>query len=176
VIIIASILLFLSSLVIAFQDFKHRSVDLWAFILVLISLIVLNYPNNLDYWILNSSINILLILIQLLCSSIFISIRNKKITNIWNVYIGIGDILLLLILSLTFSMPVFLFFTLIAYLLSICYALTIKIITQKETSIPLAGNMAILLIGLILIKHTFHFNNLYDMDNLTAFLSETLCQ
>ena len=72
-------------------------------------------------------------------------------------------------------MPVFLFFTLIAYLLSICSALTLKIIAKKETTIPLAGNMAILLIGLIIIKYNFHFNNLYDMGNLNAFLLEILC-
>ncbi len=163
---LATLLLFLSLAAVIYQDFKDREVSLLAFVGVLLSLGYITYPNNVTYWMLNSGVNILFIVLQLFTSFAIISIRKKKITNIVNTHIGLGDVLMLLILAITFSAPVFLLVTLVSCITALLQALVMRIVKGGNGTIPLAGVMALVLVGMLGLKYLFQINDLYDADSI----------
>jgi hypothetical protein len=92
-------------------------------------------------------INIAFLVLQLLLLTVYFSIKNKKLVNIGNGLLGLGDILFLLSITFYLSTLNFLLF----YIMSLTCILLLWLITQlafrkKNEQIPLAGLQAILFI------------------------------
>ena len=112
----------------------------------------------LTYFLFNSGF----VAFQLLMMMGYFTLKNRKWTNIINTYIGIGDILFFLILSLAFSPVNFIIFFLGSLLLTIGGYSIYKIFKSNvNTEIPLAGTMAIILM-ICVIYSCWKTLKLYD--------------
>lgn len=162
----ATLLLFISLVVVIYQDFKSREVSVASFLVVLLSLLYVTYPGDVEYWGINSCINVVIVVLQLLVSLIVISVRQQKVINIVNVAIGMGDIVMLGIFAVNFSVPFFLLITLVSLIVSLLYFVIGKILNWERSSIPLAGIMAMVLVVVLGFKCCGVLENIYDIDNL----------
>lgn len=142
-----AILLFL--LVIMYEDFKNRTIHTFLPFLLFICLVAKYYTSaNLGNHIQTIGINIVFLIIQILLAMLFFTIKEKKMVNIFESYLGVGDILFLLSLSPAFSTINFIiFYTISLAIIAILYlvAATTKWVNRNH-QIPLAGLQAILFI------------------------------
>jgi hypothetical protein len=143
------------------QDIKHRQISWWlipvlAFIILLKALTIIAFKELLYFFI----VNFAFFLTQLLLLTVYFSLKNKRYVNIINSYLGIGDILFIIVICMFFSPVNFIFFYIGSLMITLIGILIYKIIKKrKEEEIPLAGAMAFMLaIGLL-------FNNLYQPIN-----------
>ena len=101
----------------------------------------------------------------LIGATIVISIKEKKLTNIIDTYLGLGDILFFFILTTLFS-PINYFIFLIGSILlfSIIFSINLLISKKKKALFPLAGAMSVLLIITITAQQfTCSFNFYQDI-------------
>lgn len=153
--------------IIIYQDFKIKAISWYLLPVLFIPVIIkglqyLCFQLLLQYFL----INIVFVLLLFIGVTIYYSIKNKKLTNIINTSIGLGDILFFIVLCSTFSTINFIIFILITLILiSIIYGILIYLLKISDKRIPLAGNMAIFLIILILLNFIVKVFNFYD-DNL----------
>lgn len=159
-----ALLLACSLVAVIYQDFKSREVSIISFLGVFFSLLILSYPGNAEYWVVCSSINIVLVTVQLLVSFVAISVRRRRVTNIVNEAIGLGDIVMLEIYALGFSTIFFILITLLASLVSLLLFLTGRVFRWERSTIPLAGVMALVLLLALGLKYGGAIGNLYDGD------------
>lgn len=130
---------------IVYQDFKFRAISWWS-IPLLASLLLFQKQANSTWS--ETSIytlfNVGIIVFQFLVISLYFSIKQKQIINIFKKYIGIGDLLFLIAIAPFFDPMQFVFFevfSLIAILIaSLGYGFVKKSWSFK---IPLAGMQAI---------------------------------
>lgn len=162
---LATLLLFLSLVAVIYQDFKNREVSIAAFVGVFLPLCYVTYPGNIAYWTFNTCANIVFVALQLLVSFLFISVRRKEVTNIVNTAIGMGDILMLIILALSFSLPAFMLLTLVSFIVSMLQFMVGRILKWQRSTVPLAGVMAMVLVAMLGLKYGGVINGLYDIDS-----------
>ncbi|MCW3071753.1 MAG: type leader peptidase [Bacteroidetes bacterium] len=166
-------LLLLSCLgVIAFQDFRERQVSWIPLVLLFVSfgwkgLLTLDFNSLLAGFIFNAAF----ILFQLLMLTLWMSIRNKKWTNIIDVYLGLGDILFFVALSTAFAPFQFVVFysgsmTITVIGVMICRLLSVR--TNPE--IPLAGSMAAVMMICLTVTGFVHYPDFHDPAVLSSFL------
>ncbi len=135
---------------IAFQDFTKKAI-LWilfptGFIVFLVSgLLEMQAVEYLK----NVLLNFLFVLTLLALLVLYFSIKRKKPTNIIDSYFGLGDLLFLGILSTVFSTVNFILF-LTGSFLFILLIYTIFNAVRSNKKIPLAGLLAIILVGVML--------------------------
>jgi len=102
----------------------------------------------------NGFMNFLFVALQLLLISAYFSFRNRKLTNIIDSYIGLGDVLFFIVLCLAFSPMKFVLFYITALLVSLLSVLIYQSIFRKRLAeIPLAGIFSMLVIGIIISDH-----------------------
>lgn len=161
--LILLIILIALLIVIVFQDFKWRAISWFILPLLLITIITKALSDiDLKELMINSGINLLIVLINLLGVTLLISFKEKRLTNIIDNYLGLGDILFFIILCTLFSPINFILFFLGSILLiTLIYGL-ISLIKQKQVLIPLAGAMSALLITALLIQEYFYEFNFYN--------------
>jgi len=155
-------------LIIASQDFRYKGIS-WYFFPFLLLLIILMGLHNISLytWSWYLLINLLFIFLNLLFLTIYFSFKQKKIANIFNTYIGVGDILFFVISATYFSPFWFLLFFVSGLLLTLIVSLFYFAVTKNSsTLIPLAGAMALLLILFIGIKTFWHINFYNDQSLL----------
>ena len=151
-----SILVGLLCILFIYQDFKHRKVNVYALILLFLTL---GYTGYLE---LNTSIfpligiNLLILSFLLLSLVIYYSIKKKKIYNIIDKEFGLGDVVFLLTIIPFFSFTNFLYFVITSVFMSFIYLLL-----SGNKVIPFAGIMAILLLFLIGLKQFKFVENYY---------------
>ena len=150
------VLLILISLlaVVVFQDFKSRAIS-W----VLIPLLFIGF---IAYGILTIEvgelitffgINLYIVFSSLLGATLIISIKNRKLTNIINTYLGLGDVLFFVVLTTVFSPINFiLFFIGSIFITGIIYGVFSLFNRKQVVLTPLAGAMSLLLIISIIIE------------------------
>lgn len=150
--------------VVIYQDFKSRAIS-WFLIPLLVIAFVAYALLSLDikqfgiYFGINASI----ILINLLGVTLFISIKEKKLTNIIDSYLGLGDVLFFLVLATVFSPINFiLFFLGSIFLTTLIYGIVVLVKKQKQTLIPLAGAMSALLVATIIAQQFISSFNFYQ--------------
>lgn len=144
--LIGAILLF-----IAWQDFKFRAVYWWLFPLLLITLAIakvwqtnsLQMASDLRY-------NCAFLGVQLLTLSLYFSLKQRNLVNIFNGYFGLGDLLFLFSIAAYFSVVNYIIF----YLLSLFLAIVLSLFREANAKIPLAGQQAIALLLIILADQT----------------------
>lgn len=153
---------------IVYQDIKLRKIS-WVilpvlFIVTAVSGLFFNDLQELSYFFL---INLGFIAFQMLCLTLYFSIKHRSFTNIINKYIGIGDLLFFTVICAMFSPVNFIAF----YLSSIILITIISLgyVTIKKNSkieIPFAGAMAVILICCFVYKNISGSVDFYN-DTLT---------
>jgi len=171
----AYILVLIILSIIVYQDFKYKAVSWFLFPVLFVPPLYLGFvqvgwERLWMYFVTNFGF----LLIQFLLLIIYLSIKNKKITILTKGYLGLGDILFLIVLCLFFSSVnyiLFYLFSLIAILIAYLLYNTFRSACRREVvcnfstagvnsrqknlfkeEIPLAGGIALILICLILFK------------------------
>ncbi|AZI24064.1 hypothetical protein EA772_01415 [Pedobacter sp. G11] len=135
-----------------YQDLKYRGIYWWLFPLLFLglfahSVFVSGCMNVLMISLWNSSF----VLLQVFLLTLYISFRKWKLTNIFEGYFGIGDLLFLISIACAFSVVNYVMFYIVSLLL--CILLTLLLKYNKNHSgekIPLAGYQSLMLIGVLL--------------------------
>lgn len=158
--------------VIAIQDFKDRKISLMLFILLAVlfcwrSLVIA----DLKQVAIDASLSIGFVFLQLFLLTIYFSLRQKKITNVIDSYLGLGDIVFFFILTFLFSFFWFVIFFIVSMLISLVFFGLLSIMKKNDKlSIPLAGFMSLQLIGVYVIafvSKSFTFRDNILLDQLT---------
>jgi hypothetical protein len=159
-------------LLIAWQDFKWRAVSwIWivlAFIgFVFIAIQQIDVKLEIKYLLINNSF----ISIQLIILTLYMSLKNKKIINIVNQYLGLGDILFFVVMAAAFSPIHFILFYLASTVITLLGYVIYKLVKKTNAEIPLAGSMATLLSILMLLNFYFENINFYNDDFFISYLT-----
>lgn len=137
-----------------YQDFRFRGIYWWLFPLLLMLFV-------LDVWLryafgrlaATAGSNIIFLIVQMFLLTGYVSLRKRKLTNIFKGYFGLGDLLFLLCIAFYFSCLNYIAF----YLLSLVIVIVLTLIfngrsrAEKE-KIPLAGYQALLLILIMTVS------------------------
>lgn len=156
---------------IAFEDFAHRAVTWWLFPLLFACLFI-----GSSHWVvwqerlLFFSFNIGFLLLQLLLLTLYFSLKYRKLTNITTHLLGMGDVLFMLCVGTTFSLPNFIVFHVGSLLLSVLVALLFPVVRKK--GIPLAGLQSIVLGVVLLVSYGLEINPFDDSWLVLLFSSE----
>ncbi|HET6990284.1 MAG TPA: hypothetical protein VFJ43_03125, partial [Bacteroidia bacterium] len=103
------------------------------------------------------------------------SVRNKKISKIIDVQIGLGDVLFMVCVTLAFSPVNFLVFYILGMIATLVVTIIIRLIRSGiESEIPLAGSMAIPLIFLFCLRLVDPAKNFYNDDWMNSLLDVNL--
>ena len=145
--VIGSIITCLSLIFIAIQDFISRSVYWWLFVTLFVGscLLIPNISGNIS--VTNVLVNACILLMVFSLAGIYFIVSYKKESvNKIKKSIGLGDLLLIPVLLISFSPLNFLLF----FIVSLLIALTGHIISQlwqsRSQTIPLAGYWSIFLL------------------------------
>ena len=147
---------------VSYQDFKDRAIDWFLPILLTIVASLIHYQAlSVFHWPYILS-NLTIVLIQLFVLFIYFSIKERRLVNIVNQQLGLGDILFFIPLALLFSPIHFVLF----FVGSLCITLLIILLlwlTQKVdyNNIPLAAAMSLNLALWLVLSFSFDIN-LYD--------------
>lgn len=136
----------------AYQDFKFRGIYWWLFPLLFFGL--LTYGSMLTGWhsvYSAAAINAVFLLAQVVFLTLYISVKKGRLTNIFNGFFGLGDLLFLCCATCCFSVSNYIFFYILSLFLTIAFTLAFKFFrSQVKDKIPLAGYQAVLLIVVML--------------------------
>jgi hypothetical protein len=150
--------------VVVFQDFKSRAISWFLIPLLFIGFIVygllhINALELLTYF----GINFMLVAVNLLCVTLFISIKEKRMTNILKNYLGLGDVLFFLVLTVVFSPFNFIFFYIGSiFITALVYGGLILVRKEKQLLIPLAGVMSFILMITVIAEQFVPSFDLYQ--------------
>lgn len=148
--------LLITSIVIIIQDFKERKISLIAILLFGALCFTITYLyQGFDILKENSLNSFLYILLLWLSLTAIISIKNRKLTQIIDNQIGLGDVFLLFFIGITFDALSMVVFFSASFIFSL--ALSLILIKNNNNSSPLA---AFLLIFYILVIFIFNFSDL----------------
>lgn len=158
-----SILLVALLAVVVYQDFKSRAMS-WFLIPILFVLAAfkafhqLQLSDIINYMLINLSI----LVINLLGVALLVSIKEKKFTNIIDTYLGLGDILFFVVLSVVFSPFNFILFYLGSIsILTLVYG-SITLLRKKQILVPLAGAMSLMLMVVLITEQATTIFNCYN--------------
>jgi hypothetical protein len=108
-------------------------------------------------------LNTLFILLQLVCLTLYFSIKKKKLFNIVDTYMGLGDILFFIVVCAVFSPVNFIAFYFISMILTLTGVLLYNFFSSRPaTDIPLAGSMAAVLLLIVVTTFIFPGINFYN--------------
>lgn len=150
---------------VAFQDFKRRQISWWLLPLLFLSLLFnALMTTNLKTILFSLAINVGFILLQHICLTIYFSMKKGKGINIINSYIGIGDILFLLVLCVSFSPLNFIVFYVAGLTITLLFSLVVKMLVKNNAwkEIPLVGMLSVVFMLFLLRNHwhsDFNFFN-----------------
>ncbi len=149
-------------MILVIQDFKSREIS-WFIIPLLFVVFTVKaiLKIDVDELLIYFGINSLIVCTNLLGVCIMVSLKEKKITNILNTYLGLGDVLFFLLITIVFSpLNFFIFFMGSVLVCSIVYGLMLLINKKKQLPFPLAGAMSLMLIAASIIEYlnsSIHF-------------------
>ncbi|WP_426672068.1 hypothetical protein ACPPVU_12635 [Mucilaginibacter sp. McL0603] len=150
------------------QDFKSRSVYWFVFPVLLLAFLALQCKQQIELvavWH-PALINIAFLILQFLLLSAYFSLKNKRLINILDQMLGLGDILFLICLTVYLPVLNFLIFYILSLVVAlICWAIWQFFAVRKDKEIPLAGMQAMLLMVLLIGDWWLKILNLTD-DNL----------
>lgn len=164
--------IFIVLLAIAWQDFKFRAVYWWLFVLLMAGLSALTYVETSGSLIKEHLLyNCSFLGVQLLFLTLYFSVKQKRLVNIFADYFGLGDLLFLLSITVYLSFLNYLFFYLFSLLVVIVVSLGGRALSKNSNpKIPLAGEQAIILLALMIVDL---LSSKIDLTNdlwLTAYL------
>lgn len=172
IIINSCLILFL--LLISFQDFKQREIS-WILIPLIFLALIFKATQSITIGNLinNTLLNLAFITLQLLLLTIYMSIKNKKMVNILQQHIGLGDLLFFVVLCLAFSPVNFIVFYILSLIATLAGCIIYVTVFSKKAmdEIPLAGGMASVLVIILLINKMVTHLNFYDDSNVLNIIS-----
>ncbi|MFC1223748.1 hypothetical protein ACFE6N_08060 [Pedobacter sp. BG31] len=155
-----------------YQDFKYRGIYWWMFpILFLLMTTATVQVLGFSGTVAQAGKSILFLALQFAVLTGYISIKQKKLTNIFDGFFGLGDLLFLVVLCVGFSFLNYVLF----YLLSLMFIILFTAIfgyqsTAHGKKIPLAGYQALLFMILMAISWFTPAINLLSDDHLINLL------
>jgi hypothetical protein len=153
-VIIFNTLFFLSSLFIAYQDFKDRLVSLWLLLIYLLNLSFFVYVQNGSSVLLENTLTTLLYLgICFAIIFIFYFAREKKIPSILDSKVGKADLIVLFAIGISLPLVLLIVFFALAFSLSALLAL---FFLKDKKSVPLAGILALIYISFNVFIQLFY--------------------
>lgn len=170
---IADIFIVLVLAVLAWQDFRTRSISWWLLPLLFIALgfsgqVHAGWPALGRYF----AINLFFLILQLALIWSWFVLRHRRLLNIIDRQIGLGDILFLLCISLAFSTINFLFFYTASLVLVLLFTLAKRLFSStREELIPLAGAVAVPMLLLCLARFFEPAFDLYNDHWLSGWLT-----
>jgi hypothetical protein len=157
--------------VLVYQDFTHRAVNWFLLFSLILCQSGLTYLTvSIEEFFFNTGVNLMLLIFQFLLLTVYFSLRARHLTNIINQFIGIGDMLFFIFLSMAFSPFNFiLFFILSLLLILIVYAVAMRG-RIRQYKIPLLGNMSVLYLIVSTIEQASCFDRFDDTLAVHLFL------
>lgn len=158
---IAAVLATCCLLGIAYEDFKNRSVYIYWFVGLFISLLwMVLETGSFDQVASRFAINMVFCTVQLALLNAYFCLKERKWIWIFDRYLGWGDVVFIGCVALLWNLPGFIIFT----IGSIIFALLIYVIGMRNraTTVPLAGLQAVFLIILLFLE----WINLLSLDSL----------
>jgi len=156
--------------IIIYQDFKHRAISWWLIPLMLI----LGFGQSLTFhdWQISLSFffqNCLFLFFQLIILFLYFSIKEKRLVNIVDSWLGLGDILFFVGLTTLFSLINFVAFFIGSIITTLLFFIIASQFNEKLKTIPLAGGMAACYI-ILLIFLNLNPTILYQDEYLLSWL------
>jgi hypothetical protein len=157
----------------AYQDFRYRAISWFLIPLLLLSFfffgLQVNPISELGKFFV---INLGFLVFQMLVLTLYFSLKNKRITNIVNEYIGVGDLLFFIAICAAFSPLNFvLFYTGSIVFSLLAFAVYQILFKSKNREIPLAGIFALVMMMVICVANAFGNISLYDETLFLSFFS-----
>lgn len=149
--------IFLLSIVsIIIQDFRSRLISWWTLPILLVSYFLANesYTTSVLF---SSLFNIIFIAFNLIAITLYYSTKEKKLINIVDRQIGLGDVLFFIVSAFIFSSINFIIYFILSLTTAVFFALVSR---SKTESIPLAGLMSMVLF-LVTVLNYFTDMNLF---------------
>ncbi len=157
-IFIIKIILVVSLVAIAYQDYKQRMVYAFLFAIVGLCVGMLHYQNtSLTLFLKNTSYNI--IFVGSIIGVLWIYATFKLKISLFKEAFGVGDAFMFLALTLAF--PVFTFMILLCFGFLACLLLSIPFFFKKTETVPLAGQLSAFFIMVYVISWQTSSINLY---------------
>ncbi|MEM1323272.1 MAG: hypothetical protein AAGG75_23605 [Bacteroidota bacterium] len=152
-------------LLLAYQDLRHRAVQLSLLIVLSIGIIAYSYWQlPLQSLILHGGVNLGFLLVQFVLISLYFSIKEGRLLNIADKYLGWGDIVFLLPVCLLFSPFNFILYYLLAIILTLLtFLIWQQFIEGTKATIPLVSGMAIVLIAALLLDRLEIYDRYTDL-------------
>ena len=148
--------------VIVYQDFKYFGISWILFPCVLISFISMVMINgNINTLLLNTGFNLGFLILLSGSVMLYVYIKEKGFKNI-SKYIGSGDLLFLLMVSVLLSPVNFILFNLASFMIILLVSGTVRIFRKIPQRIPMAGFQALLLFIIILLSYILSDITLFD--------------
>lgn len=138
----------MTCLFISVQDFKFRAVYWWLFPLLFFALGLLTYDRTgANQITTNLFANFGFVSLQIALLSIYFSVKERRLVNIFVHHFGIGDLLFLLSVTVYFSLFNYILFYVTSLIMVIVFTLILNQLVKKTNpKIPLAGEQALLLV------------------------------
>lgn len=146
------------SVIIFWQDLKNRTIHVLLAILLLIVCVTINLKSDVLLFE-NIGLNTLFLMVNLLGIFIYYSIKNGKIVNPVNQFIGIGDFIFMLAIAPLFNLKEFILFIICGFIFSLLVHFISNYFKEVKT-IPLAGYLALFIILNISISLVFNVSTL----------------
>lgn len=152
------------------QDFREREIGIWPLAGLFISILYYGlHSNSPEILFLSAFSNFLFLAIQFLGLWIYFSFRKRSAVKLIDNYIGMGDVIILIIAAFAFSILNFVVFFYVVVFLSIVTMLLLKLFGVKNAEeSPLAGVLSFLMATLIIYSSTV---NKLDFFNDSFFLN-----
>ncbi|MBN1339754.1 MAG: prepilin peptidase [Bacteroidales bacterium] len=124
-----------------YEDVRHHAVSWYIFPLLFVTLLFKGlYFSETQLLFITLFINLAVVAFILLGTILYFSVKNRKIAGVINNQLGMGDVLMMAVLTAAFASVNLVVFLLAGFLFSIVIAIILAIITSKPVRyVPLAG-------------------------------------
>lgn len=146
---------------IAWQDFKFRAVYWWLFVLMPLGLAILGLNHGWKHLVHQAIGNVVFLTFQLLFLTVYFSVKNRSVVNIFKADFGFGDLLFLFGATVYFSTFNYVFYYALSLMCVIGLNLALSVTTAKRNNnntIPLAGYQSLVLIFFMAFAEVFAFD------------------
>lgn len=138
------------------QDFRRRTIHIFLPISLFLLSVIINY-NSIDLEFITIVYNIVFILINIIGLFFYFSLKNKKIVNPIDSYLGLGDVVFFIAITPLFNLKPFILFFISGLLFSLLLHFGVMLFKKVKT-IPLAGYLSLFLILNLVTKSLFKIN------------------
>lgn len=161
-----SLILIIILIPIIIEDFRSRKISLIWLFGILINSIILQMFTKVSFsdLIFHTSINLCIVAVNYGILTVYFSIKNKKLINLSNYYLGLGDVIFLISVSFLFSPLNFVCFIIFSLFFTLLYTLFARLVSlNKFKTVPLAGLQSLFLI--LVLTMLLSLNKITEINN-----------